>query len=170
MHVWVGACHIIAERDSERGWGREKVSTQHEFWPAVAGKGAKLVHGAAMNVSAQGGFLLCLEARAVPRHIFHLHTLKSLGGARGCLAWAHWTFFFFLTEVGRSPGCVSAPHVCSHGENSGLFPLLGRANFSSVSVFSKNQSHCFAVISLVWEQPDHCMGCSNSGITLISEI
>lgn len=104
MHVWVGASHIIAEWDSKRGWGRERVSTQHEFWPAVVGKGAKLVHSAAMNVCAQGGFLLCLEARAVPRHIFHLHTLNSLGGARGSLAWAHWTFFFFFKwRLGARP-------------------------------------------------------------------
>lgn len=100
MHVWVGASHIIAEWDSKRGWGRERVSTQHEFWPAVVGKGAKLVHSAAMNVCAQGGFLLCLEACAVPRHIFHLHTLNSLGGARGSLAWAHWTFLFFFLNGG----------------------------------------------------------------------
>jgi hypothetical protein len=45
--------HIIAERDSVRGWGRELVSTQHEPWPTVPGMGAKLVHSAAV--------LLCLK-------------------------------------------------------------------------------------------------------------
>lgn len=80
-----------------RGWGREGVSTQHEFWPAVVGEGAKLVHSAAVNVCAQGEFLLCLEARTVPRHIFHLHTLNSLGGAQGSLDQAHWTFFLAFT-------------------------------------------------------------------------
>ena len=34
-----------------RGWGRERVSTQHEFWPKVAGAGAKLVQRAAVYIS-----------------------------------------------------------------------------------------------------------------------
>lgn len=68
-----------------RGWGRERVSTQHEFWPTVAGVGAKLVQRAAVYICARAKFLLSLEARAVPRHIFHLHTLNSLGEPKGSL-------------------------------------------------------------------------------------
>lgn len=37
-----------------------------------------------------------------------------------------------------------------------FFLFLDAQKFSPVSVFSKNQSHCFVVMFLVWEQPDHC--------------
>lgn len=85
-----------------RGWGRERVSTQHEFWPTVAGVGAKLVQRAAVYICAQGKFLLCLEARTVPRHIFHLHTLNSLGEPR-----AVWTGLFGLFR-----GCWVVAWLC----------------------------------------------------------
>lgn len=85
-----------------RGWGRERVSTQHEFWPAVAGVCARLVQRAAVYICAHGWFLLCLEARTLPRHIFHLHTLNSLGEPR-----AVWTGFFGLFR-----GCWVAAWLC----------------------------------------------------------
>lgn len=89
-----------------RGWGRERVSTQHEFWPTVAGLGAKLVQRAAVYICAEGKFLLRLEARAVPRHIFHLHTLNSLGEPR-----AVWTGLLWTLQ-GLLGGCL-AVRVCA---------------------------------------------------------
>lgn len=81
-----------------RGWGRERVSTQHEFWPMVGGMVAKLVQRAAVCIRARGSVLLCREACTVPRHIFHLNTLNRLREPK-----AVWTgdgsgfldFFFF---------------------------------------------------------------------------
>lgn len=59
-------------------------------------------------ISARGSFLLCREARTVPRHIFHLHMLNSLREPM-----AVWTgdgsgFLGFLGDVGWLPGNVCA--------------------------------------------------------------
>ena len=59
-----------------RGWGRERVSTQHEFWPTVAGVGAKLVQRAAVCISVREELVSALpsEARAASKtHLSFAH-------------------------------------------------------------------------------------------------
>lgn len=102
----MGVQRIIAERDSTEGWGRERVSTQHEFWPTVASVGAKLVQRAAVCTSVHG----C--SSAVPRgerrsktHLSFAH-VEWLGGWEPKAVWSRndlacWTLYKIL---GQYPG------------------------------------------------------------------
>ena len=71
------------------GWGRESVSTQHEFWPAVTGPGAKLVQRAPVCVRLR----CCARTRA---HLFICTRLIDLEEPRAVLDSAIWLFSDFL--------------------------------------------------------------------------
>lgn len=91
-----------------RGWGRERVSTQHEFWPTVAGVGARLVQRLLCVSVCEGSSALPRGLHCSKTHLSFAHAEKEEPGAV-------WTgdgsgFLDFLGDVGWMPGCVS---VCT---------------------------------------------------------
>ena len=83
-----------------------------------------------MCVCAQGWFLLCLELRTLPRHIFHSHTLNSLGEPG--VVWKG------LSGLFRGCWVVAWPFDCVH-IYAPVQIFSGQAKFFRVSAFSKKR-------------------------------